>query len=203
MSPKILGPNPVYTKTWERPALNPISLLGNIVLGLLVLAGIGLLSYLVFDPQTAWLFLAHGGPESTGDYAPYVNSDVRLSYVALIIWTVIGSSMFLVGVGFNYVLAPWTRWRGAYVPDEEYSETTYECGETPIGEGHAQTNLQYYSFAIVFVIFDVITSFVLMFALVFKGASSSPLILLAFAVFSALPLAVLGLWVHKKAILWQ
>lgn len=125
------------------------------------------------------------------------------SYVALIIWAVVGSAMFIGAVLFNYILAPWSRWRKAYVPDESYSETTYECGENPIGEGRAQTNLQYYSFAIVFVIFDVITAFTLMFSLVYGGINDPIITLLGYLFFALFPLAVLGFWVHKKAILWQ
>jgi len=33
--------------------------------------------------------------------------------------------------------------------------TTYECGEVPIGEAWHQYNIQYYMYAILFVIFDV------------------------------------------------
>jgi len=41
----------------------------------------------------------------------------------------------------------------------------YECGEVPIGEAQARFNFQYYVFALIFVIFDVVTSFLLAWAL--------------------------------------
>jgi NADH:ubiquinone oxidoreductase subunit 3 (subunit A) len=48
------------------------------------------------------------------------------------------------------------------------SETTYECGEVPIGDAQIQFHFQYYMYAIIFVAFDLVTVFVLMWALVFS-----------------------------------
>jgi len=47
-------------------------------------------------------------------------------------------------------------------------ETTYECGEVPIGDAQIQFHFQYYMYAIIFVAFDLVTVFVLMWALVFS-----------------------------------
>ncbi|MHA2253709.1 MAG: NADH-quinone oxidoreductase subunit A, partial [Candidatus Kariarchaeaceae archaeon] len=44
----------------------------------------------------------------------------------------------------------------------------YECGEIPIGDAHTRFNFQYYVFALVFVIFDVVSSFLLSWALIIK-----------------------------------
>jgi len=48
-------------------------------------------------------------------------------------------------------------------------ETTYECGEVPIGEARIQFHFQFYMYAIIFVAFDVITIFLLIWALNFDG----------------------------------
>lgn len=48
-------------------------------------------------------------------------------------------------------------------------QTTYECGEVPIGEARIQFHFQYYMYAIIFVAFDLVTVFVLLWALVFAG----------------------------------
>jgi len=48
-------------------------------------------------------------------------------------------------------------------------ETTYECGETPIGQAQIQFHFQYYMYAIMFVAFDLVTVFVMLWALVFSG----------------------------------
>lgn len=51
---------------------------------------------------------------------------------------------------------------------EDRQETTYECGEEPIGEAQIQFHFQYYMFAIIFVAFDLVSVFVILWALVFS-----------------------------------
>ena len=51
------------------------------------------------------------------------------------------------------------------------SMTTYECGEIPIGDAQIQFHFQYYMYAIIFVAFDLVTVFVLIWALVFSDLS--------------------------------
>jgi NADH:ubiquinone oxidoreductase subunit 3 (subunit A) len=48
---------------------------------------------------------------------------------------------------------------------------TYECGEQPIGHGQIQFHVQFYLYAIIFVIFDIVTVFLMIWALVFSGLS--------------------------------
>ncbi len=48
-------------------------------------------------------------------------------------------------------------------------DTTYECGEAPIGEAQVQFNFQYYMFALIFVVFDVAAIFLFLMALIFTG----------------------------------
>ncbi|MEE8168550.1 MAG: NADH-quinone oxidoreductase subunit A [Candidatus Hydrothermarchaeales archaeon] len=45
--------------------------------------------------------------------------------------------------------------------------TTFECGEIPIGNAQIQFDIQYYMFAILFVVFDIETVFLYPWALVF------------------------------------
>lgn len=47
-------------------------------------------------------------------------------------------------------------------------DTTYECGEVPIGKAQVQFTFQYYIFAILFVAFDVVAVFLILWALVFS-----------------------------------
>jgi len=54
----------------------------------------------------------------------------------------------------------------------EWMETTYECGSEPIGEAHVQFRLQYYSFAIIFVVFDLVATFLMIWAVAFAGLST-------------------------------
>jgi len=46
--------------------------------------------------------------------------------------------------------------------------TTYECGENPQGTAWVQFNIRFYVFALIFVVFDVETVFLLPWAVVFR-----------------------------------
>jgi NADH-quinone oxidoreductase subunit A len=46
--------------------------------------------------------------------------------------------------------------------------TTYECGIDPVGEGWSQTQIRYYVYAFLFVIFDVESVFLFPWAVVFE-----------------------------------
>jgi NADH-quinone oxidoreductase subunit A len=46
--------------------------------------------------------------------------------------------------------------------------TTYECGIDPVGEGWSQTQIRYYIYAFLFVIFDVESVFLFPWAVVFE-----------------------------------
>jgi NADH:ubiquinone oxidoreductase subunit 3 (subunit A) len=64
---------------------------------------------------------------------------------------------------------------------EEIQKATYECGEEPIGEAQIQFHFQYYMFAIIFVAFDLVSIFVILWALVFTGiGETAKVMLLAF-----------------------
>lgn len=56
--------------------------------------------------------------------------------------------------------------RPAIVRSEKY--TTYESGIDPIGSGWQQTNVRYYIFALLFVVFDVEAVFLFPWAIVFE-----------------------------------
>ncbi len=43
--------------------------------------------------------------------------------------------------------------------DNALKNSTYECGEIPVGEAHIQFHFQYYMFAILFVVFDLVVVF--------------------------------------------
>ncbi len=73
----------------------------------------------------------------------------------------------LVVVGFVAVnLVVWWLIRPARFSEEKL--TTYECGENPQGSAWIQFNIRFYVFALIFVIFDVETVFLLPWAVVYK-----------------------------------
>ncbi len=48
-------------------------------------------------------------------------------------------------------------------------DTTYECGSIPVGEAKIQFHFQYYMFAIIFVVFDIVVVFLMIWAVVFQA----------------------------------
>jgi len=53
----------------------------------------------------------------------------------------------------------------------KWTEETYECGSVPIGDTRIQFRFQYYAFALIFVVFDLIATFLLIWAVAFDGLS--------------------------------
>ena len=83
---------------------------------------------------------------------------------------------------------------------EKAQEATYECGEEPIGEAQIQFHFQYYMFAIIFVAFDLVSIFVVLWALVFTGiGETAKVMLLAF-----LGVLMVGVTyaLKKEEVLW-
>jgi NADH:ubiquinone oxidoreductase subunit 3 (subunit A) len=79
-------------------------------------------------------------------------------------------------------------------------ETTYECGEVPLGDAHIQFHFQYYMYAIIFVAFDLVTVFILIWALVFE--SLSDLAKVYVLMFLGILLAGVGYALKKEEIIW-
>ncbi len=52
----------------------------------------------------------------------------------------------------------------------------YECGEVPVGDARSRFNFQYYVFALVFVVFDVVASLFVTWAVVIKQLQLNGLI---------------------------
>ncbi|MEM4728750.1 MAG: NADH-quinone oxidoreductase subunit A [Thermoplasmata archaeon] len=73
---------------------------------------------------------------------------------------------------------------------------TYECGEVPIGEARIQFSFQYYIYALIFVICDTLTVFVLLWALVMPGAD--PAVGLSMLLFLLALLGVLAYALKKE-----
>ena len=78
--------------------------------------------------------------------------------------------------------------------------TTYECGVDPVGEGWSQTQIRYYIFAFLFVIFDVEAVFLFPFATVFERFANQALIVVEMIVFIVILAAGL-LYAWKKKVL--
>lgn len=80
---------------------------------------------------------------------------------------------------------------------------TYECGIDPVGSGWSQTQIRYYVFAFLFVIFDIESVFLFPFATVlrtFDAAGDGVAIFVEMVIFILL-LAVGLLYAWKKKVL--
>ncbi|MFX0126283.1 MAG: NADH-quinone oxidoreductase subunit A [Candidatus Hodarchaeota archaeon] len=97
----------------------------------------------------------------------------------------------------QYLLAP-------NIPRLKAANTTYECGEKPIGDAQVRFNTQFFTFAIVFVVFDILTILFLLWAFAFQSFSTSIIItaLLAMGIFSIPILGGLFFWMKKGSITW-
>ena len=69
---------------------------------------------------------------------------------------------------------------------EEQKETTYECGEPPVGSSWVRFDMRFYTVALLFLIFDVEVAFLYPWALIFQELKGTGLfIFMEMAVFVA------------------
>ncbi len=66
----------------------------------------------------------------------------------------------------SFILVLWKVLRPERLDPEK--ETTYECGEEPVGSAWIQFNIRFYVFALIFIVFDVEAVFLLPWAVVFR-----------------------------------
>jgi NADH-quinone oxidoreductase subunit A len=78
--------------------------------------------------------------------------------------------------------------------------TTYECGIDPVGEGWSQTQIRYYIYAFLFVIFDVESVFLFPWASIFEDLGMQAVIEMLIFI-GILALALLYAY-RKKVLQW-
>jgi NADH-quinone oxidoreductase subunit A len=76
--------------------------------------------------------------------------------------------------------------------------TTYECGIDPVGEGWSQTQIRYYIYAFLFVIFDVESVFLFPWAVIFERLGIQAVVEMTIFVFI---LALGLLYAYRKKVL--
>jgi NADH-quinone oxidoreductase subunit A len=87
-------------------------------------------------------------------------SDYFASYGTLVALAVAGAGLVAVAILAARAVAPRRQ-----LPEKL---TTYECGIDPVGEGWSQSQIRYYIYAFLFVIFDVESVFLFPWAVVFE-----------------------------------
>ena len=84
--------------------------------------------------------------------------------------------------------------------DNALKNSTYECGEIPVGEAHSPFHFQYYMFAILFVVFDLVVVFLILWVQAYLSLQvSAKVIMMLF-----LLITLLGLWYafRKEDVIW-
>jgi NADH-quinone oxidoreductase subunit A len=83
-------------------------------------------------------------------------------------------------------------------PNEGGKRRTYECGIDPVGEGWSQSQIRYFAYGFLFVIFDVESVFLFPWARVFESLGYQAVV--SMAIFIAI-LAVGLLYAWRKGVL--
>ena len=118
--------------------------------------------------------------------------DYFSQYITIGIFVLVGLAL----VGVTLQLARLVR---PNVPTPE-KYTTYESGIDPIGRGWTQTNVRYYIFALLFVIFDVEAVFLFPWAIVFERLGTQAFI--EMLIFIAILAFALLYAIRKKLLEW-
>jgi NADH-quinone oxidoreductase subunit A len=106
----------------------------------------------------------------------------------------------LVGGALVFVTLQLARLVRPNVPHPE-KYTTYESGIDPIGQGWQHTNVRYYIFALLFVVFDVEAVFLFPWAVVFERLGTQAFVEMVIFI-GILALALLYA-IKKKVLEWQ
>ena len=118
--------------------------------------------------------------------------DYFAQYITIGIFAVIGTVLVFGTFALSRVLRP-------NVPSRE-KFTTYESGIDPVGAGWTQTNVRYYLFALLFVVFDVEAVFLFPWAIVFEDLGTQAFVEMVIFI-GILALALLYA-IKKKVLEW-
>jgi NADH-quinone oxidoreductase subunit A len=105
----------------------------------------------------------------------------------------------LLGAGFVFIAFEANRLMRPNKPRAE-KYTTYECGIDPVGEGWSQTQIRYFLYAFLFVIFDVESVFLFPWAVNLEKFANAAQVLVEMIVFVGI-LAIGLLYAYKKKVL--
>ena len=121
-----------------------------------------------------------------------------LSTLVLFILAIVTVIAFII---LNKLLAPKRKMQNQF--EGITSFVAYECGEVPIGEAQSRFNFQYYVFALVFVVFDVVSVLLVTWALIIKGASDKLLVFTSASIFVGILMIGFIYWWKRNALRWM
>jgi NADH-quinone oxidoreductase subunit A len=105
-----------------------------------------------------------------------------------------GVLLFVAGMGVRRLLAPYAQ--------TEAKLTTYECGVDPVGEGWAQSNVRYFLYAFLYVIFAVDAIYLFPWATVIRSADLGMASLAEMAIFIGVLLVGLAHAARRGLLRW-
>jgi NADH-quinone oxidoreductase subunit A len=106
--------------------------------------------------------------------------------------------------GFGIVLVAVALGASALLRPKNPSATkrqTYECGVDPVGEGWSQTQIRYYIFALLFLIFDIEAVFIFPWAIRLESLGTFALV--EMMIFVVILLAGLVYAIRKGVLKWE
>lgn len=115
-------------------------------------------------------------------------------YAVLGLVVLVGVAFVAVGLAANRLLRPTSPTREKLL--------TYECGVDPVGDGWAQTQIRYYVFAYLYVVFAVDAIYLFPWATVFAAAGFGALTLVEMFVFLGLLAVGLAYAGAKGVLTW-
>ncbi|MHA2305801.1 MAG: NADH-quinone oxidoreductase subunit A [Candidatus Hodarchaeales archaeon] len=134
--------------------------------------------------------LTEKGQSNNWDYEMY---DIEVTHLGIFLIAGLASPIAIKII--QYLLAP-------NIPRLKRARTTYECGETPIGDAQVKFNIQFYTFAVIFVVFDVLTILFLLWAFAFRVIEQQETIIIVMGAFTGLLLSGLFFWIKKGTLSW-
>ena len=121
-----------------------------------------------------------------------MSSEYFSQYITIGIFAVVGGVLVFGTLALGKLLRP-------SLPNTE-KLTTYESGIDPIGVGWSQSNVRYYIFALLFVVFDVEAVFLFPWAIVFEELGTQAFVEMVIFI-GILALALLYA-IKKKVLEW-
>ena len=115
------------------------------------------------------------------------------SYITVAVFAGFGALLVAAAVGAAWLLRP-------HNPSAAKAQT-YECGVDPVGAGWSQTQIRYFIFALLFLIFDVEAVFIFPWAV--RLESLGVFALVEMVIFIVILLAGLVYAVRKGVLKWE
>ena len=119
--------------------------------------------------------------------------DIEITHLGIFVIAGLASPIAIKVI--QYLLAP-------NIPRLKNATTTYECGEKPIGSAQVRFNVQFFTFAVVFVVFDILTILFLLWAYSFRLVPDLTTMFIVMGVFSILLLMGVFFWIKKGTMTW-